>query len=139
MGAKGLEGAGHRISEPIRWHHDTASNQGGTRTTNHHLGSNFFSRQVSSNLPTYVIRHITIYGNITSSMLVMSWQFVADIPVIPLTEILGYRQHLRFLATVEHCKQTIINQHRFPKTKRISCILQVSCLGFVPLYPFDCQ
>ena len=36
------------------------------------LGSNFFSHQVLGDLPTYVIRHIAIYGNMTSSLLVLS-------------------------------------------------------------------
>ena len=40
--------------------------QGGTLIKIIYLGSNFFSRQVLGDLPTYVIRHIAIYGNMTS-------------------------------------------------------------------------
>src|SRR6266567_4129799 len=46
--------------------------QGGTPTRIKNLGSNFFFRQALGNLPTYVIRHIDIYGNMTSSPLALS-------------------------------------------------------------------
>src|SRR6266567_1118747 len=46
--------------------------QGGTLIKIRYLGSNFFSHQVLGDLPTYVIRHIAIYGNMTSSLLVLS-------------------------------------------------------------------
>ena len=54
--------------------------QGGTPNEIGYLGSNFFFRQALGNLPTYVIRHIDIYGNMTSSPPVLStkdlfWQY----------------------------------------------------------------
>jgi len=48
------------------------ADQGGTLIKIRYLGSNFFSHQVLGDLPTYVIRHIAIYGNMTSSLLVLS-------------------------------------------------------------------
>ena len=51
---------------------DQKRNQGGTPIKIKELGSNFFSCQVLGNLPTYIIRYIDIYGNMTSSPLVLS-------------------------------------------------------------------
>ncbi len=52
--------------------HQSMYIQGGTLIKIRYLGSNFFSHQVLGDLPTYVIRHIAIYGNMTSSLLVLS-------------------------------------------------------------------
>ena len=39
------------------------SSQGGVGINKRHLGSNFFFQQWEADLPTYVIRHKSIYGN----------------------------------------------------------------------------
>src|SRR5260221_10336929 len=44
-------------------------NQGGTGIKKKNLGSIFFVGPTTEGLPTYVIRHKSIYGNITSSEL----------------------------------------------------------------------
>jgi len=46
-------------------------NQGGPRIKMEYLGSNFLVKPSGLYLPTYVIRHISIYGNMTSS----PWSF----------------------------------------------------------------
>ncbi len=56
------------LSHAKSWHQV----QGGTPNEIGYLGSNFFFRQALGNLPTYVIRHIDIYGNMTSSPLALS-------------------------------------------------------------------
>ena len=43
--------------------------QGGTRTEKKYRGSIFFVQPNGEGLPTYVIRHHSKYGNITSSLL----------------------------------------------------------------------
>ena len=62
--------------------------QGGTPNGIGYLGSNLFFRQVLGNLPTYVIRHIDIYGNMTSSPPVLSTkdQFLGARGCVELTE-----------------------------------------------------
>ena len=58
--------------------------QGGTPIKIRYLGSNFFSRWVLGDLSTYVIRHIDIYGNMTSSLLVLppqSWSMYLTGPI----------------------------------------------------------
>ena len=57
------------LSHAKSWHQV----QGGTPNEIGYLGSNFFFRQALGNLPTYVIRHIDIYGNMTSSPPVLSY------------------------------------------------------------------
>ena len=42
--------------------------KGGHRIKKIYLGSNFFLRPYKLDLPTYVIRHVSIYGNVTSLM-----------------------------------------------------------------------
>ena len=42
--------------------------QGGSRIKKECLGSNFFVKPSMLDLPTYVIRHMSIYGNMTSSL-----------------------------------------------------------------------
>ena len=45
--------------------------QGGLGNKKIYLGSDFFLRTLQAGLPTYVIRHISIYGNMTSSTQVL--------------------------------------------------------------------
>ena len=45
-----------------------SENQGGSRIKKKCLGSNFLVKPHGLDLPTYVIRHMSIYGNITSSL-----------------------------------------------------------------------
>jgi hypothetical protein len=42
-------------------------NQGGLRILKKYPGSFFFFKPLGLDLPTYVIRHIAIYGDVTSS------------------------------------------------------------------------
>ena len=42
--------------------------QGGSRIKKECLGSNFLVKPSMLDLPTYVIRHMSIYGNMTSSL-----------------------------------------------------------------------
>ena len=44
-----------------------AAVQGGLRIKKIYPGLNFFLRPYKLDLPTYVIRHVSIYGNVTSS------------------------------------------------------------------------
>ena len=47
---------------------NASKNQGGSRIKKECLGSNFLVKPSMLDLPTYIIRHMFIYGNMTSSL-----------------------------------------------------------------------
>jgi len=59
------------IIKILIWYFSISNKQGGPRIKMEYLGSNFLVKPSELDLPTYVIRHISIYGNMTSS----PWSF----------------------------------------------------------------
>ena len=83
--------------------------QGGSRIKKECLGLNFLVKPHGLDLPTYVIRHMSIYGNMTSSLWSLPSLYKLHISCISLWNVFSLRMaSFMWRYTFSHCIRTSI-------------------------------